>query len=320
LCAGEDGDCQKRLPGLAPHSHCCAPIRSEGRLLGLLNIYLKPGYAFDDWEREILAAAADVFSGIIQRKRAEDEARRLNAELEERVRRRTAELERANKELEGFNSSVSHDLRAPLRIIHGFATLLDKKLGPRLEAENREYLDAVRQEALRMGELIEGLQRLSRAGRQALVMEPVSMEETVGAALARLGTEREGRRVRFVIAAPAPCRGDRALLEQVWVNLISNALKFTRKREEAVIEIGSLREGGETVYFIKDNGEGFDMGQAGRLFKVFQRLHSSSEFEGTGVGLSIVASVIERHGGRVWARAEPGRGASFSFTLATAEG
>ena len=252
---------------------------------------------------------------VTELKRAEDEIRTLNADLEERVRARTAELETANKDLESFAFSVSHDLRAPLRTMDGFSQILMERFAPKLEPECRHYLGLVRKGALRMGRLIDDLLAFSRLGRQALAKSPVSMEKVVRAAVAGLEEQTKGRRVSFRIGTLPPCEGDRALLHQVWVNILGNALKFTRARPEALIEVGSREEAGETVYFVKDNGVGFDMRQADKIFEVFQRLHPMDEYEGTGVGLAIVARIVERHGGRAWARGEPGRGAEFLFTL-----
>ncbi len=248
-------------------------------------------------------------------KRAEIEIRTLNAELEERVRVRTAELEAANKDLEAFAFSVSHDLRAPLRTMDGFSEILLEKYAPKLEPECRRYLGLVRKGALAMGRLIDDLLAFSRLGRQAIAKSAVSMEKIVRSAVAGLEDQRKGRRVILRVGTLAPCEGDPALLLQVWVNLLSNALKFTRSRPEAVIEVDSRDEAGETVYRIKDNGVGFDMRYVDKIFNVFQRLHPKDEYEGTGVGLAIVARVIERHGGRIWARGEPGLGAEFCFTL-----
>lgn len=257
---------------------------------------------------------------VTELKRAEDEIRTLNAELEERVRARTAELETANKDLEAFAFSVSHDLRAPLRTMDGFSQILLERYAPKLEPECRRYLGLVRKGAATMGRLIDDLLKFSRLGRQAVARSSLSMERVVRAAAASLADQIEGRRVSLRVGALPPCEGDPALLHQVWVNLLSNALKFTRERPEAVIEIDSREEAGETVYRVKDNGVGFDMRHVDRIFGVFQRLHPKEQYEGTGVGLAIVARIIERHGGRVWARGEPGRGAEFFFTLGATRG
>ncbi|MFI5344917.1 MAG: ATP-binding protein [Elusimicrobiota bacterium] len=257
----------------------------------------------------------EIVRDVTERKRAEAEILRLNSDLEERVRARTTELDSANKELVAFTYTVSHDLRAPLRAVDGFAQILMEDYAPKLEPEGVRYLAIVRKSAQAMGRLIDDLLAFSRLGRQVLTKGPVSMEEVVRAAVESLAPQSRGRKVSFKIGALAPCEGDYSLLKQVWINLLSNALKFTRTRPEAVIEIESRDEAGETVYRVKDNGAGFDMRHVDKLFKVFERLHRETEYEGTGVGLAIVARIVARHGGRVWARGELDHGAEFAFTL-----
>ncbi len=256
-------------------------------------------------------------ANITERKQAEAEVSQLNAELEQRVAARTAELEAANKELEAFSYSVSHDLRAPLRAVDGFSQAVLEDFGPQLPEEGRHYLETIRQSAQRMGALIDDLLTFSRLSRLPLERQPIDTSTLVTYSLVELAGQREGRKVDLRVGELAPCTGDPALLRQVWINLLSNALKYTGRREAAVIEIGSRSENGETVYFVTDNGTGFDMRHADKLFGVFQRLHRADEFEGTGVGLAIAQRVIHRHQGRIWAEAEPDRGASFYFTLGT---
>jgi len=255
------------------------------------------------------------FQDITERRRAADELRRLNADLEERVRERTAQLEIANHDLEAFAYSVSHDLRAPLRTIDGFSQILLQEHASSLDAEGRRYLQLVRAGAQEMGQLIDDLLRLSRLTRQAPVLGPMSMDDAVGAALDVLSRDREGREIRLEVAPLPPCTGDPALLKQVWTNLLSNALKFTSKRESALVQVGSRTENDRPVYFVRDNGAGFDMRYQDKLFRVFQRLHRADQFEGNGIGLAIVALIVERHGGRIWARGETDRGAEFCFTI-----
>jgi PAS domain S-box-containing protein len=234
------------------------------------------------------------------------------------LRARTAEVEAANKELEAFTASVSHDLRAPLRSMAGYSGILMEEYAPKLEPEGARLLGLLRKRVQGMAKLIDDLLAFSKLGREAMAKSAVSMNALVRESVEALEDQRGGRPIRFTIGELAPCEGDAALLKQVWINLLANALKFTRGLPEARIEIDSGEAAGETVYRVKDNGAGFDMRDAGMLFKAFQRLHPKEEFEGTGVGLAIVSRIVERHGGRIWARAEPGRGAEFFFTVSPA--
>jgi len=241
--------------------------------------------------------------------------RRFCEVLERRVEQRTAELDAAYRELEAFSYSVSHDLRAPLRAIRGYADMLQEEVLERLDDQQRRWLQVVRGEAERMGQLIDDLLRFFRFGRHAIEPLAVDMTALVREVYDRLREQCPERSVEFRLSPLPLAGGDPVLLRQVWHNLVDNALKYTRMRVPAVIQVRGETQGQETVYSIEDNGIGFDMKYADKLFGVFQRLHSPSEFEGTGVGLALVHRIIDRHGGRAWAEAEPDRGARFHFSL-----
>ena len=252
---------------------------------------------------------------VTDQRRAEEEIRNLNVDLEHRVRERTAELEEAIRELESFSYSVSHDLRSPLRAIAGYAKVIEEDYAPQIGAEGRGQLDRIISNAIRMGELIDDMLDFARIGRAELKRAPLDMDSLVREVLSELSEAGAGRRIDVRIGPMPTARADRSLIRQVWFNLLSNALKFTRQCEQAVVEAGGSIEAGEAHFFVRDNGAGFDMAYAGKLFHVFQRLHRDTAFEGTGVGLAIVARVVQRHGGRVWAEGAPGQGATFHFTL-----
>ena len=259
----------------------------------------------------ILVVARDVTA----RKEAEEKIQEMNAQLEQRVQERTEELVAANRELEAFTYSVSHDLRAPLRAMDGYSRILLEDYGAEAPVEAQNYLKSIRRNAQHMGRLIDDLLSLSRLGRKPLNKQWLEVGEIVEQALQQLVDDQLGRDIELRIGELGKCQGDATLLQQVWVNLLTNALKFTRSSHPAVIEVGKLDETDHTVYFVRDNGVGFNMAYADKLFGVFQRLHRSEEFEGTGVGLAIVKRIIERHGGEIWAEAEPGKGAAFYFTI-----
>jgi signal transduction histidine kinase len=266
--------------------------------------------------RDELGLLAEAFNAMLTQIQERDVALlTMNEELEQRVQERTAELHAANQELEAFSYSVSHDLRAPLRAITGFSRILLEDYAPQLPNEAQHYLKIVDNGGQQMGQLIDDLLTFSRLGRMELRKQLVATADLVRQVLADLQAEQSGQQVEITLGDLLPCRAEPSLLKQVFVNLLSNALKYSRKREVAHIEVGCREHDGEQVYFVKDNGVGFDMQYAKKLFGVFQRLHRAEEYEGTGVGLAIVQRIVHRHGGRVWAEAALDQGATFYFTL-----
>jgi PAS domain S-box-containing protein len=261
-------------------------------------------------------AILETNNDITERNRAQDEVRKLNQELEQRVIERTRDLEAVNKELEAFAYSISHDLRAPLRHMSGYAELLQKHAFSLLDEKGDRYLATIRESAKRMGELIDDLLTFSRIGRAETQKTIVSMDQLVKEVLTEVQEEASGRKINWRIGALSNVYGDRSMLRVALVNLLSNAVKFTRGRELAEIEIGcSNGNQDEVVFYVKDNGVGFDMKYVNKLFGVFQRLHRAEDFEGTGIGLATVQRIIRRHGGRIWAEAEVNRGARFYFAV-----
>jgi PAS domain S-box-containing protein len=260
-------------------------------------------------------AVCGISTDITDRKRAEEQVRQLNAELEQRVRDSTAEREAAARELDAFAYSVSHDLRAPLRSVHGFSQVLLEDYAGRLDDDGRQYLWRIQANVTRMGQLIDDLLRLSRVTRTGLNREQVDIGAQASEIIGELRGAEPQRLVEVVIADGLATAGDSRLIRLALDNLLSNAWKFTSKREHAVIRVGAVRQHGRQVFYIRDNGAGFDMRYASKLFDPFQRLHPVTEFEGTGIGLAIVQRILSRHGGRIWAESEPDQGSTFFFTF-----
>jgi PAS domain S-box-containing protein len=265
-----------------------------------------------------LTGASAITRDVTEHWLADQRIRQLNEELEERVRVRTAQLEEANRELEAFSYSVSHDLRAPLRAIDGFSRLVLEDHSAGLDADGARYLELVRRSTADMARLIDGLLALSRVDQQELDRRELDVEALVREVVASLAAEHDGRVAQIEVAPLPPANADPTLLRQVFANLLSNALKFTSGVTRPRIEVSATESAGQPVYVVRDNGVGFDMRYADKLFAVFQRLHGRESFEGSGIGLALVSRIVTRHGGRIWAEGEPDAGAAFFFTLAAA--
>ncbi|HEX9023506.1 MAG TPA: ATP-binding protein [Geobacteraceae bacterium] len=287
------------------------PLFFMGGITGMVALAGKKGGFTGADQRDIEALSA-AFSESLNRRRAEKRISELNTELSLHV----MEIEAVNKELEAFSYSVSHDLRAPLRHITGFVELLNKRDLSSLDEKGHHYLEVISTAAQQMGVLIDDLLSFSRMGRAELMKIRVDFTDLVEDVINSFREETAGRSVTWEIASLPVVEGDLAMLRLVMVNLLANALKFTRSRTPALIGIGAITDRpGETVFYVRDNGVGFDMKYADKLFGLFQRLHSTGEFEGTGVGLANVQRIVRRHGGRVWAEGEPDHGATFWFSL-----
>jgi light-regulated signal transduction histidine kinase (bacteriophytochrome) len=260
------------------------------------------------------------FRDITRRKTDELVIRKLNEELEEKIAKRTEQLEASNRELEAFSYSVSHDLRTPLRHIAGFSRILVKEFGPAMPVEAQEHLQRIEDAVSRMGQLIDALLKMAVLRRQSLRLRHSELNPIVGEVISMLQPECEGRDVEWRVAKLPALDCDPVLMAQVFQNLLGNAMKYSRGRAKSVIEVDSIQQAGKPVIiFVRDNGAGFDLRYAEKLFGVFQRFHTTSEFEGTGVGLATVHRIIQKHGGMIWADAEPDHGATFYFALQTTD-
>jgi signal transduction histidine kinase len=263
----------------------------------------------------LLAAGFVIHRETGRRNLAEQGLKSIN----ERLERRTMELSETNHELESFSYSVAHDLRAPLRQIAGYSNVLSKDHGPALDAEASRYLEKIDEGARKMGRLVDDLLSLSKIGRQEILLQATALDSLLRQVVEELEPEYLGREVEWRIGDLFSADCDPGLMKQVFVNLLSNAVKYTRKRKNAVIEVGQMRQNDQRVFFIRDNGVGFEMQYVSKLFGVFQRLHKARDFEGTGVGLAIVQRIIRKHGGQIWAEAKLDEGATFFFTLGSRE-
>jgi PAS domain S-box-containing protein len=319
LHPGSPSEIRANIDAIGSRSATIAPLRTQGRNLGTIGVLRtdsEKGYSVAD--RAFLQEVADRLALVISNARLYQESQQLNLELEQRVSRRTLQLETSNKEMEAFTYSVSHDLRSPLRHTVGYIDLLQRHLDGSLDEKGRRYLGIITAEATRMGNLIDDLLEFSRIGHREMHASSIDFGALVRDVLRDFEPEMAGRRIEWRIDTLPEVNGDRALLRQVWVNLVANALKYTRTRNCAEIAIGCSGADDGHVFFVRDNGVGFDMKYADKLFGIFQRLHRLEDFEGTGIGLANVQQVIHRHGGRVWAEAEEDAGAAFYFTLPTA--
>ena len=286
-------------------------VRKDGKIIWV-NITVSPLWEPGEPPVRNIAVVQD----ITERKHVEEDIRKLNADLDLRVQERTSQLEAANRELDAFSYSVSHDLKSPLQHITGYAELLNKRASESLDEKNKHYLKVITDSTIRMGRLIDDLLSFSRMGRTEMLKKKTNLDSLVKEILRDFQADARSKNIDWKTGPLPEVYGDSAMLRQVFVNLISNAFKFTGNCDEAVIEIGStIGENGEVCVYVKDNGVGFDMKYVDKLFGIFQRLHSSKEFEGTGIGLANVRRIIHRHGGRVWAEGKVGEGATFYFTL-----
>jgi len=307
-----------RLP--SPHfeqlSFLGIRLSTPDRLYGLLWLLEKlGGDQFGEEDENMLMSLAAQAGIAYENAERYREIQQYASGLERRVEERTGELQEANNELEAFSYSVAHDLRAPLRQIHGFAEILKEDSGTQMPAHLRDSVDRIQDGVLKMVALVDGLLQLSQVVRKDLQLEPTELDRLAAEVVRGLGPETKDREIEWKIGPLPRIDCDPVLMKQVFANLLANAVKYTRPRQHAVIEVQTQRQGTTCIIMVRDNGVGFDMRYADKLFGVFQRLHSAGEFEGTGAGLAIVHRVLRRHGYRIWAEAEPNKGAAFYFTV-----
>jgi len=269
--------------------------------------------AFQNEEKE--KRAIELLTANTELKKAEDDIRKFNEELEQKVIERTAQLEAVNKELEAFSYSVSHDLRAPIRGINGYAQILEEDYADKLDQDGIAVLHSIRKNSKKMGQLIDDLLAFSKLGRKQVSFADINMNNLVNTLKEDFLAEDKEKKIEFNIEILPPAKGDQSLIKQVWINLISNAIKYSKNKSHAPIAIGAYHEGAQVIYYVKDNGAGFDMQYYDKLFGVFQRLHSQEEFEGTGIGLAIVQKIVNRHNGSVWAESRLNKETTFYFSL-----
>jgi signal transduction histidine kinase len=330
IALAQDAEHFKILQELGLASAMVVPLVARGRTLGAITFASEsPARRYSEsdlhFAEELARRAAlgidnarlysDTQRALTEVQAKTDEIQRLNAELEQRVRERTAQLEMMVKELEAFTYSISDDMRGPLRAIDGFSRVLIDEYPDKLDTEGQRLLNIIRSNARGLSELIDGLLAFSRLGRQPLDQTDINMEEVAKSTFDEVQEANKERRVLIELQALPKAFGDRNMIRQVLYNLISNAFKFTRPKRNASIEIGFQEGGNQNTYYVRDNGVGFDMQYSAKLFGVFQRLHPVADFEGAGVGLALVQRIVLRHGGRVWAEGKVGQGATFYFSL-----
>ena len=311
-----------RKTGYRLQSFLTVPMKDhENKIIGVLqltnakNRLSQEVEPFSDDDQRLLETLASQAAVALSKNQLIEKIHKLNEELEQRVIERTGQLDAANKEMEAFSYSVSHDLRAPLRAINGFSQIVLGDYADKVDDEGKRFLNLIRSNIQKMEELINALLALSRIGRKEIKFLEVDMDEMAKEVFEEIKNITPERKLQFDISPLPLARGDKGMLRQVFYNLLSNAIKYTRLREAAIIEVGGYTEDSENVYYVKDNGVGFDMQHANKLFGVFQRLHSEEEFEGIGIGLTIVQRIIKLHGGKIWAEGEVDKGATFYFTL-----